>query len=51
MKFFVNFLLIISMTCNVYARELGQTEITAADGIEVYQDEIINSLDLLNYFD
>ena len=39
MKFVVNFLLIISMTCNVYARELGQTEITAADGIEVYQDE------------
>ena len=39
MKFIVNFLLIISITCNVYARELGQTEITAEDGIEVYQDE------------
>ena len=39
MKFIVNFLLIILITCNVYARELGQTEITAEDGIEVYQDE------------
>ena len=39
MKFVVNFLLIILITCNVYARELGQTEITAEDGIEVYQDE------------
>ena len=39
MKFVVNFLLIISITSNVYARELGQTEITAEDGIEVYQDE------------
>jgi len=39
MKFIVNFLLIMSITCNVYARELGQTEITAEDGIEVYQDE------------
>jgi len=39
MKFVVNFLLIILITCNVYAREIGQTEITAEDGIEVYQDE------------
>ena len=39
MKFVVNFLLIILITFNVYARELGQTEITAEDGIEVYQDE------------
>ena len=39
MKFVINLLLIISITCNVYARELGQTEITAEDGIEVYQDE------------
>ena len=39
MKFVVNFLLIISITSNVCARELGQTEITAEDGIEVYQDE------------
>ena len=39
MKFVINLLLIISITCNVYARELGQTEITAEDGIEVYQNE------------
>ena len=39
MKFVINLLLIISITCSVYARELGQTEITAEDGIEVYQDE------------
>ena len=39
MKFVINFLLIISITSNVCARESGQTEITAEDGIEVYQDE------------
>ena len=39
MKFTINFLIIILITFNVYARGLGETEITAEDGIEVYQDE------------
>ena len=39
MKFIIKFFVIFLVTYNLVARETGQTEITAEDGIEVFQEE------------
>tara|TARA_B100000989_G_scaffold298103_2_gene286103 strand:- start:471 stop:1232 length:762 start_codon:yes stop_codon:yes gene_type:complete len=39
MKIIFQFILIIFISINLYAREKGETEITSEDGIEVFQDE------------
>ena len=39
MKFIIKFFVIFLVTYNSVARETGQTEITAEDGIEVFQEE------------
>ncbi len=39
MKFLCLILLSLVISVNIYSRELGETEITADDGIEVFQDE------------
>ena len=39
MKFFVNFIILSLMSFSLCSREIGETEITTEDGIEVFQDE------------
>ncbi len=39
MKFFVNFIIISLISFNLCSREIGETEITTEDGIEVFQNE------------
>ena len=39
MKIFFYIIICLSLTNSVYARNIGETEITAEDGIEVYQEE------------
>ncbi len=39
MRFFVNFIIISLISFSLCSREIGETEITTEDGIEVFQDE------------
>ena len=39
MKFFVNFIILSLISFSLCSREIGETEITTEDGIEVFQDE------------
>ena len=39
MKFFVNFIILLFISFSLCSREIGETEITTEDGIEVFQDE------------
>ena len=39
MKFFVNFIILSLISFGLCSREIGETEITTEDGIEVFQDE------------
>ena len=39
MKLLLNLIIILSFSFNVYSREVGETEITTEDGIEVFQNE------------
>ena len=39
MKFFVNFIILSFMSFSLCSREIGETEITTEDGIEVFQNE------------
>ena len=38
MNIFINLIIILLISTNVFSREIGQTEITTEEGIEVYQD-------------
>ena len=39
MNFFVNFIILLLISFSLYSREIGETEITTEDGIEVFQNE------------
>ena len=39
MNFFVNFIILLLISSSLYSREIGETEITTEDGIEVFQNE------------
>ena len=39
MKIFLKLVIIFLISLNLYSREIGETEITTEDGIEVFQDE------------
>ena len=38
MNIFINLIVVLLISTNVFSREIGQTEITTEEGIEVYQD-------------
>ena len=39
MKIFLKLVIIFLISFNLYSREIGETEITTEDGIEVFQEE------------